>query len=232
MISSPPPRPASTATREALLDAAEELFVKQGVAGASVRDIITAAGANLGAVNYHFGSKDRLVLEVFLRRMRPIDRERIARLDALEKAAGKGRLKLADVLDALIRPLVDAQENNAKQITVFKLIGRGFQEVNPEVRELMHKELAVLAKRFDAAILRAVPDMPPRELFWRITFFIGSLHFGLDTWTDFDKRPCPNPDIKPARLDRETFIRCIIAFATAGMSASVPKTPATRAKKK
>jgi len=218
------PRPSSSAdTREALLDATEELLVRQGVAGTSVRDITAAAKANLGAINYHFGSKDRLVMEVFLRRVRPVDQERIARLDALEKAAGKTRIKLADVLDALIRPLVDDQQNNPKRVTVFRLIGRGFQEVDPEVRSLMHEELAVLAKRFDAAILRAVPGMPPQELFWRITFLIGALHFGLDTWTDFDERLLPNPDIQPARLDRETFIQSIIAFVTAGMAVSEPK---------
>lgn len=205
------------------MDAAEELLARQGVAGTSVREITTAAGANLGAINYHFGSKDRLVMEVFLRRVRPIDQERIARLDALEKGAGKKRIKLADVLDALIRPLVDEQQNNPKRVAVFKLIGRGFQEVNPEVRALMHEELAILAKRFDAAILRAVPEMPPQELFWRITFLIGALHFGLDTWTEFDGRLLPNPDIQPARLDRETFIQRIIVFVTAGMAASAPR---------
>lgn len=220
--------PSSARTREVLLDTAEELLARQGVAGTSIRDIITAAGTNLGAINYHFGSKDRLVMEVFLRRIRPVDQERIARLDAVEKAAGKGRLKLADVLDALIRPVVDAQENNAKQSTVFRLLGRVFQEVNPEVRALIQGEMAILAKRFDAAFLRAMPEMPPQELFWRVTFLIGALHFGLETWTDFDERPNPNPNIPPAQLDREAFIQRIIAFVTAGMSASVPKKSSAR----
>jgi TetR/AcrR family transcriptional regulator, regulator of cefoperazone and chloramphenicol sensitivity len=55
-------------TRERLLDNAERLFAKQGFAGTSVRQITDDAGANLGAVNYHFRSKQNLYAEVFARR--------------------------------------------------------------------------------------------------------------------------------------------------------------------
>ena len=64
------------ATRVALLDAAERLFSQNGIEGTSVREIIKAAGANLGAINYHFGTKDRLALEVFARRLEPVKPDR------------------------------------------------------------------------------------------------------------------------------------------------------------
>lgn len=44
-------------TRETLLREARSLFARRGFEGASVRAITRAAGANLGAVNYHFDSK-------------------------------------------------------------------------------------------------------------------------------------------------------------------------------
>lgn len=50
----------SSDTRGALLDAGRHLFARTGFDGASVRAITTAAGANLGAVTYHFGSKRAL----------------------------------------------------------------------------------------------------------------------------------------------------------------------------
>ena len=62
-ISSPAP-----GTRERLLDSAERLFASRGFMGASVREITEAAGANLGAVNYHFRSKEGLYAEVFAHR--------------------------------------------------------------------------------------------------------------------------------------------------------------------
>jgi AcrR family transcriptional regulator len=51
-------------TRAALLEEARKLFACRGYAGASVRAITAAAGANLGAVTYHFGSKMALYHEV------------------------------------------------------------------------------------------------------------------------------------------------------------------------
>ncbi|NJD11448.1 MAG: TetR/AcrR family transcriptional regulator [Gemmatimonadetes bacterium] len=47
-------------TRSDLLDAARAEFAAHGYAGASVRAITSAAGANLGAITYHFGSKQAL----------------------------------------------------------------------------------------------------------------------------------------------------------------------------
>ncbi len=47
-------------TRTALVASARELFAAHGYRGASIRAITQRAGANLGAVTYHFGSKEGL----------------------------------------------------------------------------------------------------------------------------------------------------------------------------
>jgi AcrR family transcriptional regulator len=56
-------------TREALLDAAEELFSQRGYAAVGIREIVEHAGVNIAAIKYHFGSKSDLYLETVRRAM-------------------------------------------------------------------------------------------------------------------------------------------------------------------
>ena len=58
-------------TRDRLLDEAEDLFAQRGYHAVSVREITKAAESNLAAVNYHFGNKKNLYLEVFRSRWLP-----------------------------------------------------------------------------------------------------------------------------------------------------------------
>jgi AcrR family transcriptional regulator len=59
-------------TREALVDAAAELFSDQGIDGVSVRSVNSHAGLAPAAVHYHFGSKDRLLDAVLMREGEPV----------------------------------------------------------------------------------------------------------------------------------------------------------------
>ncbi|MEJ2200328.1 MAG: TetR family transcriptional regulator, partial [Desulfuromonadaceae bacterium] len=74
-------------TKERILDAAEELFARQGFHATSLRAITGGAQVNLAAVNYHFGSKDGLLEAVFSRRLTPLNQERQRRLEAVREAA-------------------------------------------------------------------------------------------------------------------------------------------------
>jgi AcrR family transcriptional regulator len=204
----------------ALLDAAERLFSKNGIEGTSIRDIVKEAGTNLGAINYHFGTKDRLALEVFARRLEPVNRERIARLDALEAATGPGKLTLEQILDALIRPVLEFDEDGTKNCDDFmRLISRCFQEPNPEVKRFVEQQFAEVVHRFDSAVLRVMPELPAGDLFWRMTFLHGALHHGLQTWLRFDQVPYAMLNPAAEKPDREGLIRRLIAFTAAGISA-------------
>lgn len=57
-------RKANSKTRAAIMEAAGKVFVEEGYAKATVRDICRQAGANIAAINYHFGDKKGLYLAV------------------------------------------------------------------------------------------------------------------------------------------------------------------------
>jgi AcrR family transcriptional regulator len=54
-------------TRERIVDAAGEIFAERGFDGTTVRDICQRASANIAAVNYYFGDKQRLYVEAVVR---------------------------------------------------------------------------------------------------------------------------------------------------------------------
>src|SRR6202171_5183423 len=79
------PDAASADTKTRILDAAEHLFMEHGFEATSLRQLTSAAGVNLAAVNYHFGSKEELFQAVLTRRLDPMKQERIALLTRFER---------------------------------------------------------------------------------------------------------------------------------------------------
>src|SRR5438093_2677913 len=158
-------------TRTRVLDVAEELFGEEGIERVSIRDITDKAKVNLAAINYHFGSKEDLIVAVFERRVVPVNEARIAALDAVEQAAGKKSPKLEAILEAFIRPALECSLQAPEGGTAFsKLFGRCLSEPSPEVEELLKKQFEPLMERMNAALMRALPRLSRSEIFWRMKF--------------------------------------------------------------
>lgn len=94
-------------TRERLLQAATRLFADNGYRGASVRDICNLAGANPGAVSYHFGGKRQLYRAVLRRAA-----DGLADMGPLA-GGDTGEREPVSVLDALGRVLDRMQSDDA-----------------------------------------------------------------------------------------------------------------------
>ena len=79
-------------TRDRLIEAGRSLFAARGFAGTSVRDLTQEAGVNLGAVTYHFETKQGLYLAVLEACLSPV-RERLGAIANLP-VPPSGRLEL------------------------------------------------------------------------------------------------------------------------------------------
>lgn len=60
-----PPGKSDTDTKQRILEAATRLFAKQCYAATGMRELAQEAGVNLATINYHFGSKEK-VLEAII----------------------------------------------------------------------------------------------------------------------------------------------------------------------
>jgi AcrR family transcriptional regulator len=216
-MKTPLPQSLPVETRTCILDVAERLFAEHGLERVSIRDITQTANLNLGAINYHFGTKQQLIAAVFDRRLTPVAHERLQMLDTVEKAAGAKAPKLDDVLEAFIRPAVRQAMDPEFGSAVFrKLMGRCLMEANPELEALIHAHFEPLVRRFDAALMRVMPKLTREEVFWRMNLILGALHHSL---LMLDKVPPGAPKI---HANVEDCVQRLVAFGAAGFRVSQP----------
>lgn len=167
-------------TRTRILDAAETLFVEHGLDATTMRMITAAANANLAAVNYHFGSKEGLIQEVFRRRLTWLNHERLRALDRAEAAANGLPLKPSQIVDAFFGvSLRFAADAKAGGHTFMRLLGRTYAEPSAFIRNFLAEEYAAVMERFKAALFRALPEVPRAEIIWRLHFMFGSVSYAL-----------------------------------------------------
>ncbi|MDY7101542.1 MAG: TetR/AcrR family transcriptional regulator [Actinomycetota bacterium] len=122
---------ARGSTPERLLDAAEELFARDGVEGVSLREITRTSGArNTTALQYHFGDRDGLVRAIVDRHLPAVEAQRHALLDAYE-AAGTGDLRV--LAGALVRPYAAKLDDGASGCRFLQIYAELFHRPNPTV---------------------------------------------------------------------------------------------------
>jgi AcrR family transcriptional regulator len=209
-------------TKDRLLEAAELLFAEKGPDATSVRDIAAAADANLGAMNYHFGTKDELLRAVVARRLRPLNEERLRLLDEAEREGGERGPALEAVLNAFIAPTIHLTREKP---AFARLMGRLHLQPDPELRRYFLSIHERLIEKLTSALRRALPAAPIEEVFWRMHFLVGAM---IHTWTgcmeleEVTKGVCRFDD-------EEALIRRLVAFGAAGLRGAVAAKPEARA---
>jgi TetR/AcrR family acrAB operon transcriptional repressor len=107
------------ATRNSLLDAAERVFLAQGVAGTSLNDIALAAGTTRGAIYWHFRDKADLFNAMMDRVVMPLQ----CAMDSVQDATGGDPLPcLKKALRAALRQTAqDPQTRRVFEVATHKV---------------------------------------------------------------------------------------------------------------
>jgi AcrR family transcriptional regulator len=210
------PCPAECGTRTAILDAAERLFAANGFESTSLRTITAAAAANLGAVNYHFTSKDGLILAVLKRMFQPVNERRLRLLDEVEARAGGAAAPIEAILEALFRPPLELVSQPAGHGWYFpRLLAFCLTEPGAYLKPLIEEEFVLKTRRFLTALQRACPGLSKEETRWRLQFAVGAfIHTaGHPQLLEITSEGLCNAG------DHEAVLRRIVRFCAAGFRA-------------
>ena len=205
-------------TRQRILDAAERLFARDGYHFTSLRAITTEANVNLAAVNYHFGSKEILLEEVFTRHLVYLNK---VRFEQLENVRAKARSEkrppeVGDVLRAFVVPTVTycCKEPGAENFST--LVGRAIAEPDDTIRKVFIHHIMPLFMLLFSLLQEALPNLDRDTVFWRLHFAIGA--------TSHTMRAFSKIELFPEGLNRDIDVDALLvelmAFITSGVKQS------------
>ncbi|MHB8911302.1 MAG: TetR/AcrR family transcriptional regulator [Lysobacter sp.] len=195
-------------TKDRILGAAEELFAQFGFTGTSLRQVTSRADVNIAAVNYHFGSKENLINEVFRRRMDDMSAQR---LSALKLAVMQHPGELEPILAAFVEPALALAQDRHGGGAFVRVVARAYAEKNDGLRKFLSDHYGHVLRDFAKAIAGCLPGLTKEELYWRLDFLAGALTYAM---ADFGLIRRPSGISEASHSERAA--RELIRFAAAG----------------
>jgi len=170
----------ATDTKTRILDAAEQVFAEKGRAGFALRAVTMAAGVNVAAVNYHFGSMAGLLRAMAARFLGPVNARQLQALDDLEEG---GRVPpVEEILDAFVAPLADLLHDAERGALRARLFGRIMTEGDDGTRAVAAEGVAEVNGRYLRALRRALPEVTAEEAWWRYRSMAGVVVASMGGW--------------------------------------------------
>ena len=165
-----------TSTSERLLQVAEEMFSEAGYRAVSLRSITKAAEANMAAVHYHFGSKEKVLEKIFELRCAAINKERLRLLDQCG-AHPDAPPVLEQILHAYLWPALVPQNGDQKARRFMRLRSTIAHEHAELSQKLVARHFNEVSGRFIDALRAELDHLPARDFFWRFHFLLGSQYY-------------------------------------------------------
>jgi AcrR family transcriptional regulator len=205
---------SSRPVQDRLLDAAEDLFCEHGFDGASVRDIAAAAHCNIASVNYYFGGKDKLYLEVWRRHLGAMRDIRVASIKKVMSQEG-AQPSLEDLLtsyaNAFIQPLVDKH----KAGRFVRLMAREMVDKHLPENVFIEEMIIPVMTALQQALTRICPALDEDRARLAILSVVGQLVHTTAAETMLEQSDHPGmPEFELSEM-----IRHIVKFSAAGIRA-------------
>lgn len=207
---------AMSDAKQRIIDAAAEVFALKGFEATTVREITDAAGANVAAVNYHFGSKAGLLRAVLSTMLGPLNQARAANLDRIEAL----QPSVPQLLHALLAPLVFSPRGEKGGLIVVRLLQQ--MRVGPLelTSKLLSEQFDTVANRYIEVFALAAPHFTRPELMWRYEFARGSAMQVLGDLDPMSGRLSLLAAGSDIATDGNTVLRELIRFTAGGFGIS------------
>jgi TetR/AcrR family transcriptional regulator, regulator of cefoperazone and chloramphenicol sensitivity len=198
-------------TRKDLLMAASDIFAKKGFRDATIAEISQRAGANIAAVNYHFGDKETLYREAWRQSFRDSIKAHPPDGGVDLNASPEQRLK--GQVFALLRRITD---NDNKD---FLIVNKELANPTGLLEEVMQEEMRPLRRRIMAPV-REILGQRKSEIEVRFCTLSIVSQCVIPAFTNMVEKPETDGENESLRIDDvEAYAEHVVAFSLAGMGA-------------
>jgi AcrR family transcriptional regulator len=213
-------RASASDPRAAILDAAERLCGEHGIEAVSLRDIAEAAGVNLSALNYYFGSRINLLVTILQTRCAEQEQER---RQLLHEAGCNDPPELRDIVRAVLLPLARWRQPGSSRNAALQFITRALTTAIPELKKFIDDGVLGFRSVIDL-LQQALPALSREELCWRFHFMMSIEH--MNVW-DVERLRLLSDGLCNAEDGDEALERAV-DFAVAAFLAPVRRVVAKR----
>ena len=207
------PGGTGAATRDKLIDAAENLFAKHGYHAVSVRMIAQNAGVNWSLLGYHFQGKEGLLEEIYRRHCSAMNEERMRLLAEAQN--------LSDVIEAFVRPALEVTHDQSGQTSFGRLRAILAAEDLALLEHLVSENFDFSSTAFVNALAECLPKLSRDEILWRFHFMLGTIYYsasGPNRIRSFSQGRCNPLDVEANLQHLKPFLLAAFRAEPVGKS--------------
>lgn len=202
--------------RNRLLYAAEKLFSERGFTNTSVRDITAEANCNVAAINYHFGSKEKLYTDVWRHNLLLLREKQIASIEKV-MSENQDAPRLEDLLRSFAETFIGSLVDETRSGQLLKLMMREMVDRHLPADVFANEVIKPTLNAMQQALLKTCPGLQESRIALIVFSIVGQLIHAVRIRTFFEQ-------IEQRGLlnfDMDEMIDHIIEFSAGGIRACV-----------